>query len=45
MTEPLTGSPIQLQIAGKDDYDNEDSGAACKALVESLPEGKRAQLC
>jgi hypothetical protein len=30
-----------LQIAGQDDYDNADGGAACTRLVEELPSEKR----
>ena len=38
---PWTGAPIQLQVAGQDDYDDADGGASCTKLVEGLPQAKR----
>jgi uncharacterized protein len=37
---PWTGAPIQLQVAGQDDYDDADGGASCTKLVEGLPQSK-----
>ena len=39
-----TNAPLQLQVGGQDDYDDADSGAACRALVEGLPADKRSQV-
>ena len=40
-TVSWTDAPIQLQIAGQDDYDNADGSTACTRLVEELPSEKR----
>ncbi|MEA2839758.1 MAG: uncharacterized protein QOF41_1088 [Methylobacteriaceae bacterium] len=34
---PRTGRPMQIHVAGRDDYDDADGGAACRAVVDSLP--------
>jgi dienelactone hydrolase len=41
LAAPWTNAPIQLQVAGRDDYDDADGGASCKNLVESLSPEKR----
>jgi uncharacterized protein len=34
---PRTGKPMQIHVAGEDDYDDADGGAACRTLLDSLP--------
>src|SRR5436190_15154476 len=43
LTARWTGAPLQLQIAGRDDYDA-DGGASCAKLVEALPREKRSHV-
>ena len=43
LTAQWTGAPLQLQVAGRDDYDA-DGGASCRKLVESLPSDERANV-
>jgi dienelactone hydrolase len=40
LAAPWTGAPLQLQVAGRDDYDG-DGGASCTKLVATLPPEKR----
>jgi dienelactone hydrolase len=40
---PRTGRPMQIHVAGRDDYDDADGGAACRAVVDSLPLDKAAR--
>jgi dienelactone hydrolase len=40
---PRTGRPMQIHVAGHDDYDDADGGAACRAVVDSLPLDKAAR--
>jgi dienelactone hydrolase len=42
-TARWTGAPLQLQVAGRDDYDA-DGGASCARLVEALPPETRAHV-
>jgi dienelactone hydrolase len=44
MAAPWTDAPIQLQIAGRDDYDDADGGAACASLIEGLSAEKRQRV-
>jgi dienelactone hydrolase len=41
MAARWTGAPLQLQVGGRDDYDDADGGASCRRLVEGLPPKKR----
>ena len=38
---PSTGAPVQLHVAGRDDYDDADGGAGCRAMVASMPAPRR----
>jgi dienelactone hydrolase len=39
---PATGAPVQLHVAGRDDYDDADGGAGCRAMLAAMPEPRRA---
>lgn len=40
---PRTAAPLQLHIAGRDDYDDADGGATCRAMLAAMPEATRAR--
>jgi hypothetical protein len=44
MTADWTSAPLQLQVGGRDDYDNADGGATCRALIAGLPPEKQRRV-